>query len=294
MEIKQLKYFLQICEDQSFTKAAKNLFITQQGLSKSIKSLENYFQAPLFYRNIHGIMLTEHGTYLKEHAHIIIKELDSIHETFKEISNSKSKNLSVGFAFGVIMAISTELITDFHSLHPHINLEIIEYPDFQCEAALLEEHIDIALTIGPVDEKKFDAVKIKTQKPHALINELNPISQKKSIDFIDLKNENIIIVNDNFKIFHSFVRKCVDLGFEPNISLTTAEIFVPYKLSRLNKGVGITVDFVSKDIYYPNVFSIPFSDSSFSWDIYIITRKDKKCQKLASTFINYIKKLIDK
>lgn len=288
MDIKQLKNFLQICEDESFSKAAKNLYITQQGLSKSIKSLEEDINVPLFYRTFSGLKLTEYGEYLKAHSVHLVKEFDLIINNINKMNSLNREKLSIGFSFGVLNALSTDLIDDFKQTNPNIQLITAEYPDFDCEKAILNGDLDIALTVGPIDESNFNSKIIQTHNLCALINEKNYLSKKSEISFKDLKNEKIIIVDKNFKLYHNFVEKCRQADFEPDIAFTTAEILITHKLSRLNKGIGISVDFVVSDINYPNVYSIPFTDKSFVWNIYLITKKDSFISNAAKTFANYV------
>lgn len=288
MDIKQLRYFLQICKDESFSKAAKNLYITQQGLSRAIKSLEESIQTPLFYRNVNGVILTEYGKYLKSQSMNILDQFDSFLSDISKMSNLESEKLSVGFSFGALNALSTDLIYNFQKAYPKIQLDIQEYPDYYCEKNVLNGNLDIALTIGPIDQAAFHSKVIKTQYPCILINEKNPLCQKSIIDFEDLSNENFIITNDKFKMHHNFIDKCREAGFEPNIVLSTAEIYLVHKLSRLNKGLGISIDFVVTDINYPNVYPIPFSDKSFVWEINLIYKKDSFLSGAGRIFSDYV------
>lgn len=288
MDIKQLRYFLQICKDESFSKAAKNLYITQQGLSRAIKTLEEYVEVPLFYRKINGVEMTKYGKYLEKKSMKILEQFDLFLNDINKIGQLESQKLSVGFSLGVINALSTDLISDFRKKYPQIELFIDEGPDYYCEKAILNGELDIAFTIGPINSSKFHSKVVKTQHPCILINEKNPLSKKRKINFEDLKDENLILANKNFKIHHNFINKCRKAGFEPNIVLSTAEIYLVHKLSRLNKGLGISVDFIVSDINYPNVYPLPFVDETFVWEINLIYRKDYFLYGAGKIFADYV------
>lgn len=68
MDFRQLENFIEVSRQMSFTKAAKNLYISQQGISKSIKSLEEELGILLFYRTSSSIVLTEYGSCLLTYA----------------------------------------------------------------------------------------------------------------------------------------------------------------------------------------------------------------------------------
>lgn len=288
MDIKQLKYFLQVCKYKSFSKAAKEIYITQQGLSKAISNLEEELQYPLFYNTVKGIRITKYGEYLQKQSEHIIQEFDLILEGLNKMANVNEGTLTVCFSFGVLNALSPDIISGFRKMYPNVELIVKTYPDSICEEVVMNESVDLAVSIGPVDEKKFYSAIIKTQYPCILINEKNPLSKKTSVDFRDLKNEEFIILNEKFHFHYNFVNKCKESGFEPNIVFTTSEVITIHKLSHLNKGLGVSVDFIVSDINYSNVYSIPFADRSFVWDICLITKKDRFASNLVKIFTNYV------
>ena len=73
MDFRQLETFVEVCEQMSFTKAASNLYISQQGVSKSIKTLEDELGAPLFLRTNSSISLTNYGVILLRYAEELVR-----------------------------------------------------------------------------------------------------------------------------------------------------------------------------------------------------------------------------
>lgn len=74
MTIQELEYFKIICREKSITKAARQLYITPQGLSKTLKNLESELQTTLLTRNTSGVTLTETGQYLCDHLDILLTD----------------------------------------------------------------------------------------------------------------------------------------------------------------------------------------------------------------------------
>lgn len=288
MDVKQLKYFLQVCKHKSFSKAAKEIYITQQGLSKAISNLEEELQYPLFYNTANGIRITKYGEYLQKQSEHIVQEFDLILEGLNQMANVNEGTLTVCFSFGVLNALSPDIISGFRQAYPSIELIVKTYPDSICEEVVMNENVDLALSIGPVNEKKFNSTTIKTQYPCILANEKNPLWKKTTVDFKDLKNEKFIILNEKFHFHHNFLSKCKESGFQPDIVFTTSEVITIHRLSHLNEGLGVSVDFMASDINYSNVCSIPFKDRSFVWKICLITKRDRFVSHLVKLFENYI------
>lgn len=283
-----MKYFLQVCKHKSFSKAAKEIYITQQGLSKAISNLEEELQYPLFYNTTKGIRITKYGEYLQRQSEHIVQEFDLILEGLNKMANINEGTLRVCFSFGVLNALSPDIIPGFCEAYPNIELVVKTYPDSICEEVVMNENVDLALSIGPINKKNFHSTIIKTQYPCILVNEENPLSEKTAVDFSDLKDEKLIILNEKFHFYHNFLNKCKESGFEPNIVFTTSEVITVHKLSHLNKGTGVSVDFITNDISYPNVYPIPFKDPSFVWEICLITKKDRFMSNLVKLFTNYV------
>jgi DNA-binding transcriptional LysR family regulator len=76
MDLRQLKYFVQIAESGNFSRAAEVLRIAQPSLSQQIKSLEEELGVKLLVRHARGVTATEHGQQLYDHARRILQELD--------------------------------------------------------------------------------------------------------------------------------------------------------------------------------------------------------------------------
>ena len=287
MDIKQLRYFIQVCRDKSFSNAAKNLYITQQGLSKAIKKLEENLHLPLFLRSNDGVKLTEYGKYLYEHSTPLIEEYNLLLQNLNNIANINQEKVRIGFSHGILNSISTEFLQDFSDAHKNIELVISEHSDLICEQLITENKIDMAFTIGPIDETKFHSISIKKERMCALINKNNSLSQKLSLDFTDLKDESISIINNEFRTYNNFINKCLEAGFTPNITFPVAEIMTVHRLSRINECVGISAFFVVNEIGSPNANAIPFNDTSFLWEICLITNKNSDLVSASKTFLNY-------
>ena len=90
MELRELKYFLAVAREQSISKAAETLFITQPNLSRQMKNLETEIGQPLFIRGTRKITLTEAGTLLRKRAEEIIdlytKTESELHSPIADVS----------------------------------------------------------------------------------------------------------------------------------------------------------------------------------------------------------------
>lgn len=278
MTIKDLENFRTVCEERSITKAARLLYITPQGLSKSIKNLESEWHTRLLNRTTQGITLTETGEYLYQHLPEFLDSYYNIYTNVQKIQQTQNREIDLLSAYGILRLVSPECITDFRTKHPKITLRYREYPDKQVERLFREKEGNVAFTIGPSepdDFTEFHAIKLESFPIKLLVNRSHPLSQKQYVEITDLKNEPLYLESSDFYIHHLIVEKCKLAGFTPNIIFETSGFSLCHKMVRKNKGISVVVDFVFDDMGDDSMTLIPFCDGNYEWTTYMLTRKEK-------------------
>lgn len=278
MTIKDLENFRTVCEERSITKAARLLYITPQGLSKSIKNLESEWHTRLLNRTTQGITLTETGEYLYQHLPEFLDSYYNIYTNVQKIQQTQNREIDLLSAYGILRLVSPECITDFRTKHPEITLRYREYPDKQVERLFREKEGNVAFTIGPSepdDFTEFHAIKLESFPIKLLVNRSHPLSQKQYVEITDLKNEPLYLESSDFYIHHLIVEKCKLAGFTPNIIFETSGFSLCHKMVRKNKGISVVVDFVFDDMGDDSMTLIPFCDGNYEWTTYTLTRKEK-------------------
>lgn len=288
MDFKHLEYFLRVCKDRSMSKAANNLYISQQGLSTLIMKLENELNCNLFLRSVKGVVPTEEGLYFAEKAEQI---LEIYYECLNHFSSPLLNNrnaLRVGASYGVMVKMATILFAQFHNLIPDGRLEICEYTDTKCEAAVESQEVDLGFVSGPIDNTRFDCKFIFQEPIRAIVNRQHPLADCDSIDIGQLEGIPIFISNNEFKTNHKFFKRCQDVGFAPQIDFVPNEIGMTIKAACENLGIGIANNYVANMLGRPEVKILPINDDSFVWDIYLIWKKDIPISKMLRRFIDGI------
>ena len=278
MTIKDLENFRIVCEERSITKGARLLYITPQGLSKSIKNLESEWHTQLLNRTTQGITLTETGKYLYQHLPEFLDSYYNIYTNVQKIQQTQNREIDLLSAYGILRLVSPECITDFRTRHPEITLRYREYPDKQVERLFREKEGNVAFTIGPSepdDFTEFHAIKLESFPIKLLVNRSHSLSQKQYVEITDLKNELLYLESSDFYIHHLIVEKCKLAGFTPNIVFETSGFSLCHKMVRKNKGISVVVDFVFDDMGDDSMTLIPFCDGNYEWTTYMLTRKEK-------------------
>jgi DNA-binding transcriptional LysR family regulator len=141
MDYKQLLNFLAVCNEKNFTRASSQRFISQQGLSISIKALEDELEVPLFYRNPKGIELTEFGAILEAAAKSYINQHEHIIETIRQHKEKTKPHISIGMANGLDQLLPPNFLSTFIVEHPDISLNIMNFIEDACQQSMLENKL---------------------------------------------------------------------------------------------------------------------------------------------------------
>ncbi|MCR4431075.1 MAG: LysR family transcriptional regulator [Tepidanaerobacteraceae bacterium] len=288
MDITSLKYFVKICQNNSFTKTAKELFITQQALSRRISKLEKEIGAPLFNRNSRGVDLTELGRYMLPRAEALVSACDDLIADIKSKIEREKARIRIGFAPGTLQILGVKAIIEFEQKHSDINIDIAEFSDVDCESNVLNGSLDLALTVKPNDISSFDYYHLIREKLVAIINKNNSLAQRTSVKFEDLRNERFILLTDTFRIQPVILEHFSRADIVPNVYFKSShDLKVAYDFVVLNKGVFVFVDKLTHIEEYSNICAIPIDEPTAFWDAGFIVKKDARPNKAVKKFMEY-------
>ena len=153
MNLKQLEAVVHVAEGESFSKAAKELFLTQPTVSAHIAGLEKELNARLFVRNTKEVKLSEEGKLLYDSAKQIVALQKKIEKTFLE--NEKKEEHCITIAASTIPAqyLLPEILVKFNEKYPNEQFKVIETDSAKVVEEVLNHTVDIGFTGTVIDKK---------------------------------------------------------------------------------------------------------------------------------------------
>jgi DNA-binding transcriptional LysR family regulator len=283
VEIRQLRYFIEICKYKNFSRAAEECAISPQGVSMSIARLETELSSKLFKRNAGGIELTPQAEYLLPRAKKIVALTDEC-ESYFSLDAQKEKFLPVAFSAGTIEEFAGPPIAEFMKKHSNIHLNIRECGDTICDEAVENREVELGLTVGPVDDRRFDAHKLFSTKHALIVREDHPFAKKSSVSVEDLRNVPVATAQETTRTCSLFKSACKKAGFELTVSTYVDEILLVYYLVEVNFAVGISTVALARRLSRPALRAVPFDDAALDWNIYLIKAKNERLSREAQLF----------
>lgn len=153
MNLKQLEAFVQVAESGSFSKAAKELFLTQPTISAHISSLEKELNARLFVRNTKEVSLSEDGHLLYKYAKQMVDLEKRIADTFSVGSDTTKQCISIAASTVPAQYLLPQLLAKFSEKYPDEQFKITEMDSAKVVERIVENSVDIGFT-GTMIEKK--------------------------------------------------------------------------------------------------------------------------------------------
>lgn len=150
------KIFIEVAKCQSFSKASKNLYITQPAVSQAIMQLEEQLKARVFTRTAKGVILTREGELLYEYAHSAIKLIEAGEKKLLETQNLLTGELQIGVGDTISRYYLLPYLESFHKKYPSIKLKIINRTTTKLCNKIKAGTIDLAICNLPIEDSQIE------------------------------------------------------------------------------------------------------------------------------------------
>ncbi len=161
MDLRVLRYFLMVAKEQSFTKAAKQLNITQPTLSRQLAALEEELGVKLFNRGGHNITLTNEGLLLKRRALELVDLEDKIVSEFKGNRESVEGKITIGCGEFIAVETLAKICKNYKEKYPLVQFAIHTGTADNISEMMNKGLVDIGLFLEPVSTEGMDYIRMQ-------------------------------------------------------------------------------------------------------------------------------------
>jgi DNA-binding transcriptional LysR family regulator len=190
MELRHLRYFVGVGEEQHFGRAAKRLFIVQPALSRQIQDLERELGFPLFERLPRGVKLNAAGKLFLDDARRILKEIDDAKRRAEWVAHGKAGTLRIGIATAVSWhGPVADFFRQFRRRQPDAQLELHHLLSIHQVEAILSGRLDVgfAATLTPW-HKDLAHWEFARDKMVLAVPKGHPLTKRKTVRLRDLRS----------------------------------------------------------------------------------------------------------
>lgn len=245
------RIFYAVANAGNISKAAKELYISQPAISKSIQKLEDSVGVRLFDRSSRGVTLTSEGELLYSHVKSAFETLSLGEEKLRRSIALGVGHLSIGVSSTLCKYILLPYLKDFIKKYPHINISISCHSTNQTLALLEDGKLDVGLIGKPENSKNIDFYCLREIEDifvatddylHILkLRGIEPdqILQNSTLMLLDKENMTRQYIDDYFQSNH--------ITIQDTIEVSNMDLLI--EMSKISLGVGCVIrDFVKEEL----------------------------------------------
>ncbi len=291
IETRLLQYFLAVAEEQSITKAAEYLHISQPTLSKQMMDLEENLGRQLLVRGRKKVTLTEDGTFLRGRAQEIISLMDKTESAFRENEQSITGDVYIGCGEYRSTFSIMQIIRSIQEEYPDIRFHIFSSNADAIIERLDKGLLDMGFLLAPEISPRYDYQKLPLHEAWGiLMRKDSPLANQTDISLPELAGLPLIMpsqTSNSGRLSTSFAEAMT----KPNIVCTYNLIYNAGLMVEAGIGYALCIDdLINTAGSHPLTFR-PLSPKLYS-DVYLFTKKYQVFSKAAKLFLNRLEKNI--
>ena len=292
MDLRQLRYFIAVAEERSFTLAARRLNLSQPPLSQHIQGLEAALGTPLLYRTSRRVELTQAGEALLARARAIQQQIKLAEDEVQSIGAGLIGTLDVGATGSILRGRLADLLAAYRKDAPSVKMTVHEQAPALQIAALLNRTTNISLNRSIPTEPGLTSELAWSEQVVVALPRTHPLARRKRIALGDLASEDHIVLQPNSSPFARYIQECcIDAGFLPRVSQQVVDAQSVPSLIAAGFGVALVPQSIARFTTDDIAFR-PIRPSPPSADVFLVFRKDETSMvvhnfiKLARRFLS--------
>lgn len=303
---KYAEYIYEIYKEKSFTKAAKNLFISQPALSSTVRKIEEEMHIDIFDRSASPLKLTPEGeAYIRA-----IEEIFKVREDFENhlinVAKLNVGNISVSGANFISSYVLPKIISSFLEKYPLINVNLYESNSTTLIEELVNEKIDILLDYNTMDDiidsyKLFEETILLCVPKHLTENSihfaqslsaedikkdihLSPTT--KSINLNDFSDSKFLMLKSGNSMNKHGFKMCKESGFNPDVLIYFDQLMTSYNMAASGLGICFVPDTLVKNVSSnENLLYYKINSPNAKRTLYLMRKKKRYLNRAVEAFI---------
>ncbi|MGV9408650.1 LysR family transcriptional regulator [Nocardia sp. NPDC003693] len=258
---RQLRYFVAVAEELSFTRAAQRLHTSQQGLSAQIKQLEQTLGVVLFSRNTRNVELTAAGAVFFDEVRYGLTRLDAAVERTRVVHRGERDRLVLGCMEGAALTLTEPILTAFRERHPEVSLELRQFGYDDPSSGLRAGSVDVAIVRHPFVHQGLEFERLFAEPLAAMMPIDHPLAHRAQVLAAEVAHDRLLGAACTDPVWNTFWELDVHRGGQP-AEIVSRSSTVIEELHKVSTGVGVVITTAAaRWISFPRVKLVPVVDA---------------------------------
>lgn len=240
MELRQIRYFIEVAEREHVSEAADALHVAQSAISRQIANLEGELGVSLFEREGRNVKLTQIGKIFLTHAKTAMKAIDYATKQIEEHLDPERGSIKIGFPTSLASDMLPTIISEFKQKYPNIRFQLRQGSYNYLIEAVKSRELDLAF-LGPVptNDPDVEGSILFSENMAALVPSNSPLAERKKIHLNEMRDEEFVLFPQGYVLRKIAVDGCRQAGFTPKITSEGADLDAIKGL--VSAGIGVTL-----------------------------------------------------
>ncbi len=222
MELRHLRYFVAVAEAENVTRAALKLHVSQPGLSRQIRDLEEEIGFQLFERSAKSVRLTAAGKVFLAEARAVLQHAEEAVKKARAVTGGTTGEINVGFAPSLTVQILPAALRGLQDQFPNVRVQLHDLSTEEMLAQLGENKLQVALTVRP-PARQLRGLHVKELARYAMrvaVAPQHPLAKAKSVSLDQVAAEPLIAYSrKDYPEYHEMLAKVFEsVGRRPRIA----------------------------------------------------------------------------
>lgn len=288
MDIRTLRYFVEVVRQQSFTRAAEKMFVTQPTISKMLRNLEDELGCTLLLREGRRLVLTDTGRAVFDRGVTILGEFRQLKNELADINNLNKGVLRLGIPpmVGTMMA---EPIAEYRRQYPGIELKIAEFGGMKVQQAVMDNELDLAITaLTSTPDENLESLAFSSHPMCVLVPRSEAWLSRSSMTLEELEEWPLLIYNEDFALSHQMDQLFAERQLSPRIAVRSGQWDFLAAMVQANVGIAILPEPICRRLDNTNLLWLPLH-SPLRWQLGMIWRRDSYLSQSTRAWIRCCK-----
>jgi DNA-binding transcriptional LysR family regulator len=222
MELRHLRYFVAVAEEENVSRAALKLHVSQPGISRQIQDLEDEIGFQLFERSAKSLKLTAAGKVFLAEAKSVLQHADEAVKKARAASDGAGGEINVGYAPSLTVQILPQALRTFQEKFSGVRVALHDLSTEEMLSQLGEKKLQVALTVRPSAKllRGLNFEELARYEMCVAVAPKNPLAKLKSVSLEQISREPIIAYSrKDYPEYHAMLEKLfAPVGHKPKIA----------------------------------------------------------------------------
>ncbi|WP_114815094.1 LysR family transcriptional regulator [Paraburkholderia kururiensis] len=285
MELRALRYFVEVVRQQSFTAAAELMFVTQPTISKMVKSLEDEIGSPLLLRDGRQMVLTDAGRIVYQRGQDVLAAHAQLQAELKDLGTLGRGQLTIGIP-PMGGSLFTPAIAAFRQRYPKVELKLFEQGSRAIEAALIAGELELGGVLQPVNPEIFDVLPLTHELLWLVARRGSRWDSAQAVSLADLAGESFVFYGESLALNDVVLNACAKAGFTPAIVGRSGHWDFMAALVLAGVGVALLPAPYCRRLDVTRFTCLPVTDPQIPWDMAVGWRRNGYLSNAARAWLD--------